>query len=578
MARTFAARRLRGLAAVAPLGALLALAPGASAGSLPAVSLPLNVQVHSQQLDPPSVPDVPNPPSPVSNVTGQVTSQVNNTKNQITGQSAPPPSGGGGGGNGNGGNGGNGGGGPNGSGNGPNGSSNGPRSGGGSGDGGGSDRAGGGSGGTSAATRRAARRRAARRAAAGVARVRGDGQSGTAKGAGGPDNGSNVLRPVRDVIKVIPGPVKVLIGVLALLAIVFFLRSFFTGRRARALEKHREELLDDVGLLQKALLPDVPERIGALEATVAYRPAEGPGAGGDFYDVFAMEGDRVAIIVGDVCGHGRQALAVTALMRYTLRAYLTAGGEPRTALQIAARALENEPHAELTTVVLAVYDARAGTLTYACAGHPSPILIGTPAHNPVTVASSPPIGAGLETGLRQTTVALPPGAMACFFTDGLVEARLGEDLLGRERVADIARDLGDGARADQLLDTIAERVDRSADDMAACIVRACDHATQADPQRVEDLELDGAPEDEERARGFLAACGLPADAAERVLKTARGAVGEFGAAILRVHLEGGRGRAEVVPCEQEVRLRATRVGENGGAHASLGSISRISAA
>src|SRR5206468_9102300 len=158
---------------------------------------------------------------------------------------------------------------------------------------------------------------------------------------------------------------------------------------------------------------------------------------------------------------GRQALAVTALMRYTLRAYLTAGGEPRLALQIAGRALENEPHAELTTVVLAVYDRRTGTLTYACAGHEPPILLGAPAHEPVIVGAAPPIGAGLETGLRQTTVPLPAGSTACFFTDGLVEARLGEGLLGRERVTDIARELGTALDADTLLERISERTDRA---------------------------------------------------------------------------------------------------------------------
>jgi hypothetical protein len=370
-----------------------------------------------------------------------------------------------------------------------------------------------------------------------------------------------VLRPIRDIVKVIPGPVKVLIGALGLLALAFFIRSWLVGRRARRLERDREELLGDVGLLQRALLPEVPERIGKLEASVAYRPADGPGAGGDFYDVFEMEGDRVGIIVGDVCGHGRQALAVTALMRYSLRAYLNAGGEPRTALQIAARALENETHVELTTVVLAVYDAKAGTLSYACAGHEPPILLGLPAHRPVTVGSSPPIGAGMDTGLRQTTVSLPPGSAAVFFTDGLVEARLGDGLLGRERLAEIAGELDGHAQAGELLSRIAEQADRSPDDMAACIVRATDDARQAAGTRVEDLELEGLAADDERARGFLEACGMPKQQAEAALGRLHGAVAEFGGGMLRVHLDAGDGRVEVVPCEPPMGL--TGSGANG---------------
>ena len=409
-----------------------------------------------------------------------------------------------------------------------------------------------------AAARRAAARRAARRALRVNATRAADTSSGSAGGGSG---------PLRTIIKVIPGWLWAVIGVLAVLTVVFFGRAWFDRRRARRLERereelerHRKQLLGDVGLLQNALLPEVPTRIGPLEASVAYRPAEGPAAGGDFYDVFEMERDRVAIIVGDVCGHGRQALAITALMRYSLRAYLQAGGgDPRTALQIAARALENEPHAELTTVVLAVYDAREGTLTYACAGHEPPILLGAPAHKPVTVGASPPIGAGTETGLRETCVPLPPGAMACFFTDGLVEARLGDGLLGRKRLAELAKELRPHGSADELLTRIAERTDRAPDDMAACIIRATEDAPAARAPRIEDLELDGVPGEEERARAFLEACGMPKSKRDATLRTARTTVGEFGGAILRVRLENGRGVSEVVPHEPSVTI-----GLNGG--------------
>jgi hypothetical protein len=170
--------------------------------------------------------------------------------------------------------------------------------------------------------------------------------------------------------------------------------------------------------------------------------------------------------------------------------------------------------------------------------------------------------------------------MACFFTDGLVEARLGDGLLGRERVADIARELGAGARADTLLDHIADRADRAPDDMAACIVRARDDARRGEsPTRVEELELDGAPEDEERAKGFLAACEMPAPAAETVLKSARARVAEFGAALLRVTLGTEEGRAEVIPYEPGIKLEATPNGHGNGTGESspMRSITELSA-
>ncbi|MEA2440913.1 MAG: hypothetical protein QOH76_2337 [Thermoleophilaceae bacterium] len=506
-----------------------------------------HISVPSTSVNVPQVPAVPHVdvPGPAGGAANGVIDRGNGIVNQV----APPqPSSGGGSGSaGNGGNNGGGGGGSSGGGGTPR------SSGGGSNGGATSGPRGGGAGPQARArTRRAARRARARARARRVAN-RQPGKFFAAptaaalkKKSGGSSN--PVAQVINRIEEVIPGPVWALIGLLGMLAAGFALRSRLVSRRARRLERQREELLGDVGLLQRALLPDVPDDLKGIDVSVAYRPAEGPAAGGDFYDVFELDDHRTAIIVGDVCGHGRQALAVTALMRYTLRAYLGAGFEPRIALQVAGRTIEGDPDGELTTVVLAVYDAAAGTLTYACAGHEPPIVLGPAAHEPVTVSSAPPLGGFMATGHRQTTVPLPPGAAACFFTDGLVEARLGEKMMGRTRLTELVTELAPGEGAQLLLERLAAAADRAPDDMAACLVRARADAVDAGLVRVEELETDAEElKDGERVMQFLVACGIPEASAQETLDAARTTGSEFDGAVLRVHAAGKGGRVEILP-------------------------------
>jgi stage II sporulation SpoE-like protein len=350
---------------------------------------------------------------------------------------------------------------------------------------------------------------------------------------------SVVTRTVHDIVQAVPGPVKAAIGAMAALLLAAIAAWATAIMRARRLRKHRGQLLQEVGLLQAALLPEVPERIGPLAASVAYRPADGPGAGGDFYDVFQLEDGKVGLVLGDVAGHGRDALARTALLRYTLRAYLETGLEPRIAMRLAGETLEHDLGSGFATAAVALYDPELGTLTFSCAGHPPPILLGPPAHDPVTACSAPPIGVGERTGVRQTTVALPVGSVACFFTDGLAEARVDGELFGRERLASLIEELNGDISAPALLESIRTEVHHMPDDMAACVLRPVAPANAADQpnERIEELELrEGGERD---LRRFLAACGIAPVEIGDLVRSANARAADYGGAIARVRLAEG---------------------------------------
>ena len=381
----------------------------------------------------------------------------------------------------------------------------------------------------------------------------GDGSGGSpGGGSGGSGSGgdaeerSSVRRTVSDIVEVVPETVKMLLVALAVLAAALGGGYLLLAERGRRLARQRSDLLQEVGLLQTALLPPVPATVGAVRTSVAYRPSDGPGAGGDFYDALTLPGGRAAFILGDVSGHGRQALARTAFMRYTLRAYLEAGLEPRIALQVAGSVIDEHLAGDFATVVLAVHDPSSGSLTYACAGHPAPIVVGATQPEPVLAASSPPIGLGMRTGLRQTTLPLPAGSVVCLYTDGLAEARTEKSILGRPRLGDIVGELGRDATAAQLLDRVSREARLVTDDMATVMITPTAGVT-AGGFRSEQIEIDPAEAEDGIAESFLEACGVETGQALRCADEVAALCKSHGGAVMHVRF-GMRGpQVEVLP-------------------------------
>ena len=348
---------------------------------------------------------------------------------------------------------------------------------------------------------------------------------------------AGVSGAIDGVLGHVPDWSRPIIAILLLLVAALGLRAFFSGRRARALERDGRALSADVEALQAALVPSLPERIGDVELSVAYRAADGLASGGDFYEVFALDGTRTAIVLGDVSGHDRAAIARAAAVRHKLRAYLELGLEPRNVLRAAGEALASDSEeGEFATAVVAVHDSRDETLTYACAGHPPPILTGPAAHDPVLVSSSAPLGWGLPTGRRQTSVVLADHGGACFFTDGLTEARADGAFLEREGLERLVDGLGATGTADDLIDAVIGVAPEAGDDPAALIIRTA--APAAEPSvRVELVELDADEVARRAPERFLAACDAPAGLIERLAERARAAVADNGRVVMRVRID-----------------------------------------
>ena len=268
-----------------------------------------------------------------------------------------------------------------------------------------------------------------------------------------------------NVIDALPTAILFALICLALIAAAMSINAYLQGRRARRLNQQRDGLLDDVGVLQAALLPDVPERAGDLSVTVGYRPAQGLAAGGDFYDVFPLDETRTAIILGDVSGHGRESLIHAALVRYTLRTLMGEGHPLGEVLARADRYLESDMSSNFATVIVATYDHGSDELRYAKAGHEPPLISGVDNMDEDTAC---PLGLGLGDVWPEFLHRLRPDQTVCLYTDGLKEARKGGQQLGRSHIQGL---LAEGLDAPALIERVEHDADTASDDLAAVVLR-----------------------------------------------------------------------------------------------------------
>jgi PAS domain S-box-containing protein len=278
-----------------------------------------------------------------------------------------------------------------------------------------------------------------------------------------------------------------------------------TARAALSLDNARRYTRERATALalQRSLLPQRLPAQSAVEVASRYLPAGAQAdVGGDWFDVIPLSGARVALVVGDVVGHGIHASATMGRLRTAVRTLADVDLPPAELLarlddqlsRISAEAdadTSDDADSDVgATCVYAVYDPVSRRCCLARAGHPMPALI-TPdgAVRFLDLPADPPLGLGGLT-FESTEIELPVGSILALYTDGLIESR-GRDIdLGLDRLRDALTHRAPSLEA--TCDTVLQAVlpDCPADDVALLLART--HALNEARVATWDLPADPA--------------------------------------------------------------------------------------
>jgi serine phosphatase RsbU (regulator of sigma subunit) len=228
--------------------------------------------------------------------------------------------------------------------------------------------------------------------------------------------------------------------------------------------------------LQRSLLPDRLPEIAGYQLAGRYLPGSSRAeVGGDWYDGFARDDGAVAVVIGDVAGHGLKAATVMGQLRTGVRAYALAGSDPATCLTLLSKLLDangndQEPH--FATACVALVDPVTGMCRVASAGHLPPAIRdpdGTVRF--IHGYGGTPLGVDRMEEVPEDFSQLEPGAALVLFTDGLIEDRrrsLDEGL------TQLAAALAEGSgSADDLCDRLVNEMlvgRRQEDDIAVLVL------------------------------------------------------------------------------------------------------------
>jgi serine phosphatase RsbU (regulator of sigma subunit) len=253
--------------------------------------------------------------------------------------------------------------------------------------------------------------------------------------------------------------------------------STIAGQAALALDNARlyQQQKQFADSMQRSLLPRSSPQVRGLDVGAVYASSARMDVGGDVYDFVELADGRLAVVLGDVTGHGVDAAADMAMAKFVFRSLAREHAEPGDFLQAANEVvLEEIAEGKFITMLYVTADGASGELACASAGHPPPRIVrGAAAPEPLGVR-------GLALGIAEQQdypaehVRLEPGQAAVLFTDGLLEARRDGELYGEERL-DAALAANASLAAEPLAQAVVEDcrafAGELADDCAVVVVK-----------------------------------------------------------------------------------------------------------
>jgi serine phosphatase RsbU (regulator of sigma subunit) len=190
--------------------------------------------------------------------------------------------------------------------------------------------------------------------------------------------------------------------------------------------------------MRRSLLPRSHPELQGLEIGEVYQPSARVDVGGDVYDFLELGGDRLAVVLGDVTGHGIEAAADMAMAKFVFRSLAREHSEPADFLASANDVVVDEIAAGkfITMIYLAVH-AATGAVAVGCAGHPAPLLVAPDGSVEQLHVSG--LALGVEPGqtYEETSATVERGGALVVYTDGVIEARREGEFYGVERLIEV---------------------------------------------------------------------------------------------------------------------------------------------